>query len=241
MYRGLHTLSLPTLFDAERIVDQALRNHPISVLRETGLLERIHQGADALWAAHMDQMQQRRSRQKRNLLIFAYRAWTRLDCAISRCCLQPWVFCLDPFHAWLTWRFHQPLPCKCQMPLLGGVGHAALYTGLPQLYLNDLTDRDELELLAGSRILIHFYGAVGDHILTETVSRHIQDVPPATDQKQEFTIAQAGEIAISGQNAQLWSVTLRADDRPTVTLDQAFETDFFGVSKLGYWVTDDYG
>ena len=115
------------------------------------------------------------------------------------------------------------------------------YTGLPQLYLNDLTDHDELELLAGSRILIHFYGAVGDHILTETVSRRIQDVPAATDQKQEFTIAQAGEIAITGQNAQVWTVTLRVDDRPTVTLDQAFETDFFGVSKLGYRVTDDYG
>ena len=115
------------------------------------------------------------------------------------------------------------------------------YTGLPQLYLNDLTDRDELELLAGSRILIHFYGAMGDHILTETVSRRIQDVPPATDQKQEFTIAQAGEIAITGQNAHVWTVTLRADDRPTVTLDEAFETDFFGVSKLGYRVTDDYG
>ena len=97
------------------------------------------------------------------------------------------------------------------------------YTGLPQLYLNDLTDRDELELLAGSSILIHFYGAVGDHILTETVSRRIQDVPPATDQKQELTIAQAGEIAITGQNAQVWTVTLRADESPTVTLDQAFE------------------
>ena len=58
MYRGLRTLSLPTLFDAERIVDQALRNHPISVLRETGFVGTNHQGADALWAAHMDQMQQ---------------------------------------------------------------------------------------------------------------------------------------------------------------------------------------
>ena len=70
------------------------------------------------------------------------------------------------------------------------------YTGLPQLYLNDLTDRDELELLAGSRILIHFYGALGDHILTETVSRRIQDVPAATDQKQEFTIAQAVRLRL---------------------------------------------
>ena len=58
MYRGLRTLALPTLFDAERIVDQALRNHPISVLRETGFVGTNHQGADALWAAHMDQMQQ---------------------------------------------------------------------------------------------------------------------------------------------------------------------------------------
>ena len=52
MYRGLRTLSLPTLFDAERIVDQALRNHPISVLRETGFVGTNHQDADALWAAH---------------------------------------------------------------------------------------------------------------------------------------------------------------------------------------------
>ncbi|NCW03437.1 MAG: DUF4175 family protein [Rhodobacteraceae bacterium] len=53
MYRGLRTLALPTLFDAERIVDQALRNHPISVLRETGFVGTNHQGADALWAAHI--------------------------------------------------------------------------------------------------------------------------------------------------------------------------------------------
>ena len=64
----------------------------------------------------------RPSRQKRSLLIFAYRAWIRLVCATSRCCLPPWVFCLDPFHVWLAWRFHRPLPCKCQMQLLGRGG-----------------------------------------------------------------------------------------------------------------------
>ena len=125
MYRGLRTLSLPRLFDAERIVDQALRNHPISVLRETRFVGTNHQGADALWAAHMDQMQKRRSRPKRSLLIFAYRAWTRLDCAISRCCLPPWVFCLDPFHVWLTWRFHRLCHANAQCNHLGGVGYAA--------------------------------------------------------------------------------------------------------------------
>ena len=46
------------------------------------------------------------------------------------------------------------------------------------------------------------------------MSRRIQDVPPATDQNQEFPIAQAGEIVITGQNAQVWTVTLRADESP---------------------------
>ena len=89
IHRGLRTLALPTLFDAERIVDQSLRNHPISVLRETGFVGTNHQGADELWAAHMVQMQQEAQQAKRNLLIFAYRAWTRLACAISHCCLPP--------------------------------------------------------------------------------------------------------------------------------------------------------
>ena len=242
MYRGLRTLALPTLFDAERIVDQALRNHPISVLRETGFVGTNHQGADALWAAHMDQMQQE-----------AQQAKTQpVDFRLSR---------MDPFGLRYIALLFATLgvlfgslsrvaglaisPASAmQMPnaiTWEGWATPPDYAGLPQLYLNDLTDRDELELLAGSRILIHFYGALGDHILTETVSRRIQDVPPATNQKQDFTVAQAGEIAITGQNAHVWTVTLRNDGRPTVTLDEAFETDFFGVSKLGYRVTDDYG
>ena len=242
MYRGLRTLSLPTLFDAERIVDKALRNHPISVLRETRFIGTDHLGADALWAVHIDQMQKE-----------AQQAKTQpVDFRLSR---------MDPFGL----RYIALLFATMGV-LFGSLSRVADlaissasamqipnvitwegwvtppdYTGLPQLYLNDLTDRDELELLAGSRILVQFYGAIGDHILTETVSRRIQDVPAATDQKQEFTIAQSGEIAIIGQNPHVWKVTLRADDRPTVTLDEAFETDFFGVSKLGYRVTDDYG
>ena len=242
VYRGLHTLSLPTVFEAERIVDQALRNRPISVLRETGFVGTDHQSADVLWAVHMDQMQQE-----------AQQAKTQpVDFRLSR---------MDPFGL----RYIALLFAMMGV-LFGSLSRVAdlaispasamqrpnaitwegwitppYYTGLPQLYLNDLTDRDELELLTGSRILVHFYGTVGDHILTETVSRRIQDVPAATDQKQEFIIAQSGEIVITGQNPQVWTVTLRADDKPIVTLDGAIETDFFGVSKLGYRVTDDYG
>jgi len=242
MYRGLRTLSLPTLFDAERIVDKALRNHPISVLRETRFVGTDHLGADALWAVHIDQMQKEAQQAKTQpvdfrlsrmdpfglryiALLFAtmgvlFGSLSRVaDLAISSASAMQ-IPNVITWEGWIT---------------------PPDYTGLPQLYLNDLTDRDELELLAGSRILVQFYGAIGDHILTETVSRRIQDVPAATDQKQEFTIAQSGEIAIIGQNPHVWKVTLRADDRPTVTLDEAFETDFFGVSKLGYRVTDDYG
>ena len=143
MYRGLRTLALPTLFDAERIVDQALRNHPISVLRETGFVGTNHQGADALWAAHMDQMQKE-----------AQQAKTQpVDFRLSR---------MDPFGLRYIALLFATLgvlfgslsrvaglaisPASAmQMPnaiTWEGWATPPDYTGLPQLYLNDLTDRD---------------------------------------------------------------------------------------------------
>ena len=242
VYRGLRSLSLPTKIDAERIVDQALHNHPISVLRETGFVGTNHHGADALWATHVDQMRQEAEQAQPQ----------PVDFRLSR---------MDPFGlryiALLFATMGVLFGSLTRIADLGVSPAAAMqmpnaitwegwvsppeYTRLPQLYLNDLTDRDELELLAGSSVLIHFYGAVGDHNLSETVSRRVQDPLIATDPKQAFNIAQAGEISITGQNPQKWTIALRGDDIPSVTLDEAFETDFFGVSKLGYRVIDDYG
>ena len=242
VYRGLRSLSLPAKIDAERIVDQALHNHPISVLRETGFVGTNHHGADALWTTHVDQMRQEAEQAQPQpvdfrlsrmdpfglryiALLFAtmgvlFGSLTRIaDLAVSS------AGAMQMPNA-ITWE---------------GWVSPPEYTRLPQLYLNDLTDRDELELLAGSRVLIHFYGAVGDHNLSETVSRRIQHPLIAADLKQAFNIAQAGEISITGQNPQKWTIALRGDDIPSVTLDEAFETDFFGVSKLGYRVIDDYG
>ena len=242
VYRGLRSLSLPTKIDAERIVDQALHNHPISVLRETGFVGTNHHGADALWATHVDQMRQEAEQAQPQ----------PVDFRLSR---------MDPFGlryiALLFATMGVLFGSLTRIADLGVSPAAAMqmpnaitwegwvsppeYTRLPQLYLNDLTDRDELELLAGSSVLIHFYGAVGDHNLSETVSRRVQDPLIATDPKQAFNIAQAGQISITGQNPQKWTIALRGDDIPSVTLDEAFETDFFGVSKLGYRVIDDYG
>ena len=242
VYRGLRSLSLPAKIDAERIVDQALHNHPISVLRETGFVGSNHYGADALWATHVDQMRQEAEQAQPQ----------PVDFRLSR---------MDPFglrYIALLFATMGVLFGSLKRIADLGVSPAAAmqmpnaitwegwvsppeYTRLPQLYLNDLTDRNELELLAGSSVLIHFYGAVGDHNLSETVSRRIQDPLIATDPKQAFNIAQAGEISITGQNPQKWTIALRGDDIPSVTLDEAFETDFFGVSKLGYRVIDDYG
>ena len=242
VYRGLRSLSLPAKIDAERIVDQALHNHPLSVLRETGFVGTNHHGADALWATHVDQMRQEAEQAQPQ----------PVDFRLSR---------MDPFGlryiALLFATMGVLFGSLTRIADLGVSPAAAMqmpnaitwegwvsppeYTRLPQLYLNDLTDRDELELLAGSSVLIHFYGAVGDHNLSETVSRRVQDPLIATDSKQAFNIAQAGQISITGQNPQKWTIALRGDDIPSVTLDEAFETDFFGVSKLGYRVIDDYG
>lgn len=241
-YRALRFLAFPKMIDAERKVDQALRNHPISVLRETGYVGSDHQDASNLWAVHMDQMRNEAQMATPQPIDFRL---SRMDpfglryIALLFATLGVMFGSLSRV-AELAVSPAQAMQMQNAITWEGWITPPD-YTGLPQLYLNDLVDQDELALLEGSRVLVHFYGAIGDHLLNETVSRRVQNIPAATDQKQEFSVAQAGEIAITGNDEQSWSVVLRQDASPTVTLNDAFDTDFFGVSKLGYRVVDDYG
>ncbi|MFK7940699.1 MAG: TIGR02302 family protein [Roseovarius sp.] len=114
------------------------------------------------------------------------------------------------------------------------------YTGLPSLYLSDLSDSFTAPI--GSRITLRFYGEVGALSVAETVSGRTQDVGAATDTEQSFDIVQGGELRIDGPSGQSWQITAQPDAAPVVEiLSDGARTTFDGQMSQPFRATDDYG
>ncbi|TDE39646.1 TIGR02302 family protein [Antarcticimicrobium sediminis] len=114
------------------------------------------------------------------------------------------------------------------------------YTGLPTLYLGDITT-PEMRVPEGSRITLRFYGEVGALTLAETVSGRIGELPSAADPQQEFTVAKAGELRVDGPGGRAWDVAVIADAPPEVSVSGAAETGAEGELTLPFSARDDYG
>jgi uncharacterized protein (TIGR02302 family) len=113
------------------------------------------------------------------------------------------------------------------------------YTGRPALYLNDLA-AGAIEIPAGSRLLLRFYGAPGVLGLAETVSEGAPD-PGEDPMAAERSIAKSGEIAISGPGGRAWSVTVTPDGAPAIAADGPPERDRENRLVQRFRAGDDYG
>ena len=114
------------------------------------------------------------------------------------------------------------------------------YTDKPTLYLADQTS-GVFEVAKGARITIRFYGKLGALTLAETVSgRPADEVPPASDQQQIFTVEQDGRIEILGSD-QAWDVIVSADAPPYVEVLDEPDVDAMGEMRLPFRAADDFG
>jgi uncharacterized protein (TIGR02302 family) len=113
------------------------------------------------------------------------------------------------------------------------------YTGRPALYLNDLA-AGAIEIPAGSRLLLRFYGAPGVLGLTETVSEGVPD-PGEDPMAAERSIARSGEITISGPGGRAWSVTVTPDNAPAIATEGAPERDRENRLVQRFRAVDDHG
>ncbi|TNJ47654.1 TIGR02302 family protein [Phaeobacter sp. B1627] len=137
--------------------------------------------------------------------------------------------------------------------LMPGPGHADLggatwegwvepprYTGLPTLYLGDMTD-DTLRVPENSKITLRFYGEPGDLALAETVSGPGDETPAEGAADHSFAVVQAGDLAIEGTGGRNWRIEVITDASPHVVItgDPDLSTD--GTMTLPFNASDDYG
>lgn len=112
------------------------------------------------------------------------------------------------------------------------------YTGLPTLYLNDITG-ETLRTPQGSRVTLRFYGEPGALTLVETVSGQI-GITATTDPALDFSVNQNGELRIDGAGGQAWSVDMIADAAPQIAVTGQAEARAGGQMTLPFTARDDY-
>ena len=120
------------------------------------------------------------------------------------------------------------------------------YTGLPSIYLNDITAA-RLETPEGSRVTLRFYGEVGALSVNETISNRVSPVDTEDDviaasveTAQEFDVVQSGIVQIDGPGGRSWDIVATPDRAPEVVLDGEIDVSYDGEAQIPFTATDDY-
>ena len=239
--RGIQHFRLPDRAEALDRLDRTLPGRPIAAISDSQAIGAGDPASEAVWAAHVARMAEKARDAKapkpdlklsaRDPYALRYVALLGLTVAVlfgsvlrvaSVAEMTPGNQVVASGPSWEGWV------------------EPPLYTGLPSLYLNDIS-RDDFEVPEGSRVTIRFYGEIGALSLSETVSTRTEDVPPATDPVQAFDVLQSGGIGIDGPGGQSWDITVTEDENPSIEFDGPISQGEGGRLEAPFVASDDYG
>ncbi|QBY02795.1 DUF4175 domain-containing protein [Rhodophyticola sp. CCM32] len=241
--KGARRFILPSRAEALDRLDRTLPGRPI-----TALIDRPAVGADdpasqSVWAAHVAQMAARVA--EAHAPEPDLRISDRDPYGLRFVAATAFVMALVFGTVWRVGALGEaavgPGAVVINGPSWEGWVEPPLYTGLPSLYLNDIT-QDAFEAPAGSRITLRFYGELGALSLRQSV----MDAPPTeetdtTAAAQDLVLLRSGEVAIDGPNGRSWQISMVADQPPAVALEGEVTGVPPGQMQFTYIATDDYG
>ncbi|QXT39748.1 DUF4175 domain-containing protein [Gymnodinialimonas ceratoperidinii] len=238
---GIRRFRMPTHTEALERLDATMPGRPITTLLDTPAVGGSDPASQSVWATHVARMANRASRARA----------PQPDLRISR---------HDPY----ALRYVGAVALAMAL-LFGGLSRVAdvgevslgpgaatasagpswegwveppLYTGLPSLYLNDIT-AERFEAPLGSEITLRAYGSPGDITLRTDVGPM-----PEFDENayaQTVTMERAGTLAVDGPGGREWQVAVRPDQPPTVALEGEVEGEPPSAMQFRFSASDDYG
>lgn len=111
------------------------------------------------------------------------------------------------------------------------------YTGLPSLYLNEISAG--LSLPQGARLTLRLYAGDERLSVTETVS----DAPapaPSSDPIQEITVHRSGALVVDGPSGQRWDIAMAVDMAPSIEVEGPLSRVGAGEMRLPFHASDDF-
>ncbi|MBY4894561.1 DUF4175 domain-containing protein [Rhodobacteraceae bacterium N5(2021)] len=238
---GIHGFNMPTHAEALERLDATMPGRPITTLLDTPAVGGSDAASRSVWVTHVARMANRAA---------SARA-PQPDLRVSRA--DPYALRYIGAVALAMALLFGGLSRVTEVgevPLGPGAATASagpswegwveppIYTGLPSLYLNDIT-ADGFQAPLGSDITLRAYGAPGEITLRTDIGPMPEPDPNAY--AQTVTMERGGTLAVDGPGGREWTVSVRPDQPPTIALDGEVEGEPPGAMQFTFTATDDYG
>ena len=240
--KGIRAFEMPTPAEALDRLDRTLPGRPITALIDTPAVGADDPASQSVWAAHVARMAEK---------VAAARApepdlrlSDRDPYALRYVAGIAFAMALLFGSVWRVGDMGDVVIGTGEATISGpsweGWVEPPLYTGLPSLYLNDITQA-AFEAPAGSRITVRFYGEAGALSLRQTVmTAPVEADADATAPAQDLVLERSGEVAIEGPNGRSWQISMLMDQPPAVVMDGDMTGVPPGQMQFTYTATDDY-
>ena len=241
IWRGLSQFQMPTHAEALDRLDRTMAGRPITALIDAPAIGGDDPATRSVWEAHLARMAEkvREARAPAPDLKISDRDPYGLRFVAATAFAMALLFGVAGRVQDMDDLLVTPGQAVASGPSWEGWIEPPLYTGLPSLYLNDIT-RESFEAPLGSRVSIRLYGEVGSLSLRQSVSDATSDAAPDAP-SQDFTLDQSGEIAIDGPNGRAWQISILADQPPAIVMVGELEGIPPGQMGLTFTATDDFG
>ena len=244
LFYAARRFRLPKWSAALARLDESLPGRPIQAMLDDPAIGDDDEASMAVWRAHKTRLAERASAAR--AVPGDLRVSRRDPFALRLVAVLAFALALIFGSIWRVGSVAEMTPGAGQLasgPVWEGWAEPPRYTGKPTLYLNDL-DAETLDLPKGTLITLRFYGEVGALRLAETVSGREftdEDTAKLSEPAQDFTINEAGTIAIEGPGGQTWDIAMLPDTAPEVERLGTPEVSALGEMRLPFAARDDYG
>lgn len=242
VFRGLRHFRWPTRDEALNRLDATLPGRPITALMDTPAIGGNDPASRSVWAAHVARMAERASSarapepdlrlSRRDPFALRYVAATALAMALLFGSLGRVGEMSDAVG-------FGPGAASASGPSWEGWVEPPLYTGLPSLYLNDIT-ADAFEAPQGSRIALRIYGDPAE----VTIDSSLGTADGASDDLAARTLVleRSGDLSVfAPSGARTWQIAVLPDAAPDVALEGTLQGEPPGQMQLTFSASDDYG
>ncbi len=239
---GLSRFRMPGRQEALERLDRTMPGRPITALLDTVAVGSSDPATRSVWEAHVARMAERAGDARapepdlrlssRDPFALRYVAATALAMAL----LFGTIDRVSDVGEAVTLG---PGAASASGPSWEGWVEPPIYTGLPSLYLNDISAAS-FEAPEGSRISLRFYGDPGDITVDSSIG-----APPAGEvgeAAQTLVLERSGDLTVyAPSGTRSWDISVLPDNPPEVALEGELEGEPPGQMQMTFTGRDDYG
>jgi uncharacterized protein (TIGR02302 family) len=242
LVRGLRAFRVPTREEALDRLDRTMPGRPITALLDTVAVGHDDPATQSVWRVHVARMAERAASARPaepDLRLSALDPFALRYVAATAMAMALLFGTLGRVSEVTDVVAIGPGAASASGPSWEGWVEPPVYTGLPSLYLNDIT-ADAFETPQGSRISLRFYGNPDDITVTADLGPTPADeVQGAT---QTLIVERSGNLSVfAPSGSQSWDISVLADDAPSVALEGELSGEPPGQMQLTFTASDDYG